>query len=133
MADYTVRRFEEMEPMLGGMFRRARASLGATSFGMQILELPPDGGGSYLDHDHRHDSQEEVYVVLNGSADFNIDGQVVRLEPDTAIRIAPAAKRKLKAGPRGVRMLVLGGVPGAAYQAPAFTQLGGPEQPGAER
>src|SRR5277367_6459622 len=53
-----------MEAILGGVFRRARASLGVTSFGMQLLELPPNGGDSYLNHDHDHDSQEEVYVLL---------------------------------------------------------------------
>jgi hypothetical protein len=30
MADYTVKRFDEMEPIFGGFFLRARASLGAT-------------------------------------------------------------------------------------------------------
>jgi hypothetical protein len=64
MADYTVKRFEEMEPIFGGVFRRARASLGVSSFGMQLLEMPPNGGDAYPDHDHHHDSQEEVYVIL---------------------------------------------------------------------
>jgi len=60
VSDYTVKRFDEMEPILGGAFRRARASLGVTSFGMQLLELPAHGGDSYLNHDHEQDAQEEV-------------------------------------------------------------------------
>jgi mannose-6-phosphate isomerase-like protein (cupin superfamily) len=127
MTDYSIKRFEEMEPIFGGVFRRARASLGVTSFGMQILEMPPNGGDFYPNHDHEHDSQEEVYVILNGSADFDIEGEPVHVETDTALRVAPATKRKIKAGPQGVKILALGAVPGGAYEAPAFTELGGPE------
>jgi hypothetical protein len=127
MADYSIKRFEDMEPILGGVFRRARASLGVTSFGMQILEMPPNGGDFYPNHDHRHDSQEEVYVVLSGSADIDIEGELVHVESDTAVRVAPATKRKIKAGPQGLRILALGAVPGGVYEAPAFTDLGGPE------
>lgn len=125
-----MKRFDEMEPILGGVFRRARASLGVTSFGMQLLELPAHGGDSYLNHDHQHDSQEEVYVVLSGSADLDIEGDVVHVGPDTAVRVAPATKRSIRAGPNGVRILALGAIPGEAYSAPAFTDLAGPEQPG---
>jgi hypothetical protein len=58
MADYTIKRFDEMEPILGGVLRRTRASLGATSFGMQILNMPPDGGDFYPNHDHAESGQE---------------------------------------------------------------------------
>jgi mannose-6-phosphate isomerase-like protein (cupin superfamily) len=127
MGDYSIKRFEEMEPIFGGVFRRARASLGVTSFGMQILEMPPNGGDFYPNHDHQHDSQEEVYVILDGSADFDIEGERVHVEPETALRVAPDTKRKIKAGPQGVKILALGAVPGGTYEAPAFTELGGPE------
>ncbi|HEY7933866.1 MAG TPA: hypothetical protein VID48_08580 [Solirubrobacteraceae bacterium] len=127
MADYSVKTFDQMEPILGGFFLRARAALGVSSFGMQILQMPANGGDFYPNHDHTHDSQEEVYVILSGSADFDIEGESVHVEPDTALRIAPATKRKIKAGPQGVKILALGGVPGGSYEAPAFTELGGPD------
>jgi mannose-6-phosphate isomerase-like protein (cupin superfamily) len=126
VSDYTVKRFDEMEPILGGVFRRARASLGASAFGMQVLQMPP-GAEFYPNHDHAHDGQEEVYVVLGGSADFDIDGERVHVEPETAVRIAPTTKRQIHPGPDGVRILAVGGVPGGTYQAPDFTDLGGPE------
>ena len=126
MADYTVKRFDEMEPILGGVFRRARASLGASGFGMQVLQMPP-GADFYPNHDHTHDGQEEVYVVLGGSADFDIEGERVHVEPETAVRVSPDTKRQIHPGPEGVRILAVGGVPGGAYTAPEFTDLGGPE------
>ena len=127
MPDYTAMKFDDMEPIFGGFFRRARASLGVTSFGMQVLHMPPNGGDFYPNHDHGHDNQEEVYVVLEGSADFDIEGETVHVEPDTAVRVAPGTKRKINPGERGVKILALGGVPGSVYEPPAFTELGGPE------
>jgi mannose-6-phosphate isomerase-like protein (cupin superfamily) len=127
MADYTAKRFDEMEAILGGFFLRARASLGASSFGMQILQMPPNGGDFYPNHNHEHDGQEEVYVVLSGSAEFDIEGERVAAEPETAIRVAPGTKRHITPGSDGVRILAVGGVPGGAYQPPEFTELGGPE------
>jgi len=62
MPDYTVKRFDEMEPLLGGFFLRARAALGASSFGMQILQMPPGAGDMYPNHDHADEGMEEVYV-----------------------------------------------------------------------
>jgi quercetin dioxygenase-like cupin family protein len=126
MADYTIKRFDEMEPLLGGFFRRARASLGATAFGMQVIQMPA-GADFYPNHDHAHDGQEEVYVVLGGSAEFEIDGERTSVGPDTAVRVAPATKRRIHPGPDGVRILAVGGVPGGVYEPPVFTELGGPE------
>jgi mannose-6-phosphate isomerase-like protein (cupin superfamily) len=126
MADYTAKRFDEMEPILDGFFLRARASLGASSFGMQILQMTPGAGEFYPNHDHGHDGQEEVYVVLSGSADFDIEGERVRAKPETAIRVAPGTKRHIEPGADGVRILAIGGVPGGVYQPPEFTELGGP-------
>jgi len=127
MGDYTVKRFDEMEPILGGIFRRTRASLGATSFGMQILDMPPDGGDFYPNHDHADSGQEEVYVVLDGSATFQIEDDEVGMSPQMAIRVGPRTKRKIHGGPQGARILVVGGVPGRVYEPPPFTELGGPD------
>ncbi len=127
MADYTVKRFDEMEPVFGGFFLRARASLGLTSFGMQVLDFPPNGGEFYPNHDRAESGQEEVYIVMDGSADFDIDGESVHAEPWTAIRVGPATRRKISTGATGARILALGGVPGSAYFPPAFSELGGPE------
>ncbi len=126
MTDYTLKRFDEMEPIFGGFFLRSRASLGVSSFGMQILNFPPDSGDAYPNHDHAESGQEEVYLVLSGAADFEIDGETVHLEPDMALRVGPGAKRKITTGPEAAKILALGATPGTAYEAPQFTELGGP-------
>ena len=49
MPDVTVKRVEEMEAIWGGSFVRARASLGATSFGMNIACHRPEVAARYPD------------------------------------------------------------------------------------
>ena len=76
MRDFTVKRIDEMDAALGGAFKRARAELGVESFGMQVLDLPPNLD-QYPEHDHSAVGQEEVFVVMRGSAEIEIDGERV--------------------------------------------------------
>jgi mannose-6-phosphate isomerase-like protein (cupin superfamily) len=126
MADYTVKRFDEMEALYGGFFLRARASLGATAFGMQILQIPADSGALYPAHDHAESGQEEVYVVLAGAATFEVDGELLTVGSDVAVRVGPKSRRHIAPGPDGAKILVLGATPGEPYAAPAWAELGGP-------
>ena len=125
--DFDVKRLHEMEGAFGGSFIRARASLGATAFGMQVHELPPNTGDGYPEHDHLFDGQEEVYLLLRGSADLHLPGRVVALDPETFVRVGPATRRRIRTGPEGARILVVGGVPGVAYELSENSPLGGPE------
>ncbi len=42
MSDYAVKKIDDIEAIFGGAFKRARAELGVESFGMQVLDLPPN-------------------------------------------------------------------------------------------
>ena len=127
MANYAVKKIDEMEAVFAGGFKRARAELGVSSFGMQVMDLPPQMGDRYPEHDHGEDGQEEVYVTLRGKGEIEIEGERYPLEPDTIVRVGPGVKRKLWSGPEGVRVLALGGVPGKVYEAPDLSQLGSPD------
>jgi mannose-6-phosphate isomerase-like protein (cupin superfamily) len=122
MSDYTAKRIKEMEAGFGGGFVKARAELGVSSFGMQVIRLPPDFG-DYPEHDHAQDGQEEVYLALGGSGWIDIDGERVELEEDVLVRVAPEVTRKVRSGPEGLKMLVIGGCPGEAYKVPEMTEL----------
>ncbi len=128
MADVTVASFEEMEPIYEGIARRARASLGVTSFGMQVLTLPPDWDGYPR---HRHDAdvedanQEEVYIPLEGSATLEAGDERWELRPGMMVRVGPEQFRRILPGPDGLRFVALGGVPGTFSPSP-WTELGGP-------
>lgn len=124
MSDYTAKRIDEMEAAFGGGFVKARAELGVTSFGMQVIQMPPDYS-DYPLHDHAESGQEEVFLALKGSGWIEIDGERVELEPDLFVRVGPVPKRKVFAGPEGLRMLALGAAPGCAYEINPMTELQG--------
>jgi quercetin dioxygenase-like cupin family protein len=126
-ADYTVRSLDDMERAFGGVFVRARASLGATAFGLQVIDLPPDSGDFYPEHDHLHDGQEEVIVVLAGSADLQTVDGVTAIGAGDFVRLAPETRRRFRSGTDGARLLAIGGVPGEAYSPAPNSVLGGPE------
>ncbi len=125
MADYTAKSIDDMETFYKGLFRKARAELGVTSFGLGVVELEPNAE-NYPDHDHP-ESQEEVLVVLRGTGELVVDGETVPLAPESIVRVGPNAKRRLKPGAEGMRLLAIGGVPGVAYEPPAYTELGAPD------
>jgi mannose-6-phosphate isomerase-like protein (cupin superfamily) len=122
MSGYSVKRIDEMDTAFGGGMRLARASLGVESFGMQIVDFPPNFD-KYPEHSHSEDGQEEVYVVLRGNAEIEIEGERIELDPETIVRVGPGVSRRIFAGPEGVRVLALGAVPGAAYEAPDFSKI----------
>ena len=122
MADYTAKHITDMQAGFGGGFVKVRAELGVSSFGVQVIRRPA-GYEDYPEHDHAGDGQEEVFVTLSGSGTMDIEGDRVEMEPQTLIRVGPATKRKVFAGPDGLRMLALGGCPGEAYKVVAATEL----------
>ena len=131
MADVTVKRIEDFEAIFGGGFRRVRAGLGVSSFGLAVMDLPPHFT-VYPDHDQTHDNQEEVYTVLSGRAILRVGGQGGEehaLEPGVWIRVGPAEKRKVLTGDEPVRVLAVGASPGQAYLPPDFTEEGGAMPP----
>ncbi len=122
MSSYTVKKIDDMQTAYGGSMRLARASLGVASFGMQVEEFPPNFD-QYPEHSHNEDGQEEVYVVLRGSAEVEIDGERIPIDPDTIVRVGPGVSRRIFPGDEGVRILALGAVPGAAYEPPEFSKI----------
>jgi mannose-6-phosphate isomerase-like protein (cupin superfamily) len=126
--DVTVAAIDEMEPIHGGLARRARATLGVSSWGMQVFTLPPDWDG-YPEHNHDatafDPNQEEVYIPLSGSATLVAGDRSFELVPGTMARVGPEQRRQILPGPEGIRFLALGGRPGA-FDAPSWTELGAP-------
>src|SRR5512133_1864807 len=126
MTDVTAKRFDEMESALGGVFVRARAELGVSSFGMQVIELPPHFDEPYAEHAHEgmppemdfaNHGQEEVYVPLRGSGTLIAGDERWELAPGMAVRIGAARRRNVVTGPEGLQYLALGGNPGKPYEA----------------
>jgi mannose-6-phosphate isomerase-like protein (cupin superfamily) len=124
MAGYKVAKIDDIEGGYGGAFKKVRATLGITAFGIQVIDIPPNVD-AYPEHDHGDDGQEEVYAALRGSAQMQIDGESFTLDPEHVIAVKAGTMRKLVPGDEGIRVLIVGGVPGQAYEPPAITELEG--------
>jgi mannose-6-phosphate isomerase-like protein (cupin superfamily) len=118
-----VKQIGEMETYYGGVFRKARAELGAKSFGLSIVELEPHAD-NYPEHDHVGARQEEVYVVLRGTGEMDLDGDTVALDPETVVRVGPTVKRRIRPGADGMRLVAVGGVAREVYEHPPYTEVG---------
>jgi mannose-6-phosphate isomerase-like protein (cupin superfamily) len=123
MADYTAKRINDMETGFGGGFVKARAELGVSAFGMQVIQLPPNFS-DYPEHDHAESGQEEVFLAIGGSGWIDIEGERVDVDGDTLVRVGPDVKRKVYSGPEGLRLLAIGGCPGEPYKVVPMTELG---------
>jgi uncharacterized cupin superfamily protein len=83
-----------------------RRQLGVSTFGLNVIMLQPGQRGRI----HRHASQEEVYLVLEGELTLSIEGEESRLGEGELIRVAPDVRRQLlNRGPAELRLLALGG------------------------
>jgi mannose-6-phosphate isomerase-like protein (cupin superfamily) len=83
-----------------------RRELGVTSFGMNQVVLQPGQRGRI----HRHERQEEVYLVLEGRLTLIIEREDHELGQGELIRVAPALRRQLvNRGPGRVVLIALGG------------------------
>ena len=121
MDGFTLKRIDELAAINHGAVRLAGAELGVESFGLQVLDFPA-GFAHYPEHDHSEDGQEEVYVVLAGSAEFAVAGERVEAQAGSMIRVGPRSRRTLVPGPDGVQILAIGCAPGG-YERPAPFRL----------
>jgi len=122
MADpYSGMRYDEMPELWDGFARLVRPALGLGAFGANVMNLPPNYETKA--HDERESGQEELYVALAGSGAVLCGEARERLEldPERAVRVAPEARRSLTSGADGMRVLIIGGVPGQAYVAPEWS------------
>jgi mannose-6-phosphate isomerase-like protein (cupin superfamily) len=122
MSSYSAKAIDDMEAIHQGSVKLAGAELGVESFGVRVLDFPA-GFSEYPEHDHAEDGREEVYVVLRGAGEFEIEEDRVPIDAGRIARIGPSSRRKLHPGPDGVRVLAIGCTPGAAYERPQDFRL----------
>ena len=107
---WQIARLDDMERR--GRDIPVREHLGIHSFGVNAFE-PGEDGLLVNEHDEAGSGQEELYIVLDGTATFEIDGETVDAPAGTFVFVAPEARRKATGAGT---ILALGGTPGQAYQ-----------------
>jgi quercetin dioxygenase-like cupin family protein len=112
MAGYThvnLKQVEDMAPKFGmapGLESRfARDALRTEKSAMSYFRIAP---GFRAPFGHRHAEQEEIYVVISGTARIKVDDNEIDLGTLDAIRVAPDAARALEGGPDGAEVLAFG-------------------------
>jgi uncharacterized cupin superfamily protein len=123
---YSSSSIDDLPTLWGGVCKLVRAGLGLSAFGVNVLDLGPDYATS--DHTESESGQEELYLVLRGSATLLIgapgEEERVELTPEVVARVAPDARRLFHTGPDGARLLIVGGAPGKAYEAQEWSSTG---------
>jgi uncharacterized cupin superfamily protein len=95
-----------LEPHGGERFQTLRRDLGVASFGINLMRLAAGQRGRI----HRHEHQEEVYLVLEGTLTLGVEGEEHDVASGTLVRVAPEVRRQLvNRGPEGLVVLALGG------------------------
>lgn len=111
MADYTklnLKEVEDQSPKFGLTemeFRSARVPLELENSGLSYLRVDPN---YRVPFGHKHNVQEEVYVLLSGSARLKLDDEVIDLKPMDAVRIHKDTMRNFEGGPEGAEVLAIG-------------------------
>ena len=85
--------------------RFARREIDGETLGLSLFTLEP---GFRIPFGHKHETQEEVYVVVRGSARVKVGDEIVELAQWDAIRFPKNTMRQMEAGPDGVEYLAFG-------------------------
>jgi len=108
--NWQVARLEDIERR--GRDIPVREHLGIQAFGMNAY-TPGEDGLLISEHDESGSGQEELYIVLDGKATFEIDGETVDATAGNFVFVRPEARRKATGDGT---VLAVGATPGEAYQ-----------------
>jgi mannose-6-phosphate isomerase-like protein (cupin superfamily) len=117
MSGYKVARLDEVEEITDGRepWRALRQHFGITSFGVNAWTGREAGDRILNEHDEADDA-EELYLVLEGRARFELEGEPVDAPAGTFVFVPPGVKRTAFAEEAGTTIVVVGGTPGKAYE-----------------
>jgi mannose-6-phosphate isomerase-like protein (cupin superfamily) len=85
--------------------RFARSALDGKTLGLSLMKLAPNFRIPFA---HKHEHQEEVYVVVRGSGRVKVEDEIVELREWDAIRFDENTMRNMEAGPDGIEFLAFG-------------------------
>jgi uncharacterized cupin superfamily protein len=96
--------------------RMARVALELEQSGVSYLGLAPN---FRIPWGHTHKTQEEVYILIGGSARARLGDEVVELRPLDALRVPKDTMRGFEAGPEGAELIAIG----APHTGPGDAEL----------
>jgi mannose-6-phosphate isomerase-like protein (cupin superfamily) len=85
--------------------RMARVPLELEHSGVSYLRVAPN---VRIPFGHRHKTQEEIYILIGGSAKAKLEDEIVELKPLDALRVHKDTARGFEAGPEGAELIAVG-------------------------
>jgi tetratricopeptide (TPR) repeat protein len=132
MSDYAVAHLDEIDEVDDGRcpWRPVRHHFSITAFGVNAWTARAAGDRIINEHDESDegDLQEELYLVQQGRATFELDGKRVDAPAGTLVFARPSVKRTAFAEEPETTIVALGGTPGKAYE-PHGWELWAPLRP----
>jgi quercetin dioxygenase-like cupin family protein len=121
VAAYRVSRFDAIDEIDDGgvPYRPVRHHFGIASFGVNSF-TGRKAGDRIINEHSEEDDQEELYLVLQGRATFELNGERVDAPAGTLVFAEPGVKRTAFADEDGTTIVVVGGKPGKAYEVLGF-------------
>jgi quercetin dioxygenase-like cupin family protein len=111
MTPFTHINLLELEDFVAGRTdgiegRFGRKHLESRDLGISHWRYAP---GFHSEKAHRHNDQEEAYIVVAGQGRILLDGEVLDLRQWDVVRVAPEVVRAVEAGPDGMELIAVGG------------------------
>ena len=120
MSGYAIAHLDEIDELSDGRqpWRPVRHHFGISSFGITAWTGREAGDRILNEHDEadQSDRAEELYLVMQGRAVFELDGERRDAPAGTFVFVEPDVKRTAFAEEPGTTIVAVGGVPGKAYE-----------------
>lgn len=123
MSGYAIAQLDEIEQVDDGRcpFRAVRHHFGITAFGVNAWTGRDAGDRIINEHDEAEpDANEELYVVVQGSAVFELDGERRDAPAGSFVFARSGVKRTAFAEEPGTTIVAIGGTPGEVYEPSGF-------------
>jgi tetratricopeptide (TPR) repeat protein len=120
MSGYAVAHLDEIDELTDGRcaYRPVRHHFGITSFGVNTWTARD--AGDRIINEHREDDPdggEELYLVMQGRASFELDDERVDAPSGSLVYVRPGVKRTAFAEEAGTTIVAMGATPGKVYEA----------------
>jgi tetratricopeptide (TPR) repeat protein len=120
MAGYAIAHLDEIDEFsdAGAHYRPVRHHLGISAFGATVWTARTAGDVLINEHDGDDPTaDQELFLVLQGHAVFEVDGDRVDAPTGTLVFAPPGTRRRASAVEGDTTLLAIEGTPGEAYAA----------------
>jgi quercetin dioxygenase-like cupin family protein len=110
MSDYKLTNLKDCDDLAAGMnadaeARFARDAIESEHLGVSYFRFGP---GLRSPFGHKHQEQEEAYVITRGSGRVRLGDDIHDVKEWDVLRVAPHVVRAFEAGPEGIEFIAIG-------------------------